>query len=150
VVGPDYSGSIQLVKQLLDGGMPGVPRLSFGVVDVRDLADLHMRHDRRQGRAGPRQRRRQHDHAGHRARAEVPAGRRGRPRPAKVLPNWVVRLASLVQPELKQVVPQLGKVRNSTSEKARRVLGWAPRSNEDTIVDTGESLARLGNAGEAA
>jgi nucleoside-diphosphate-sugar epimerase len=83
VVGPDYSGSIQLVKQLLDGGMPGLPRLSFGVGDVRDLADLRMRHDRsrRQGRAGPRQRRRQHDHAGHRARAEVPAGRRGRPRP---------------------------------------------------------------------
>ena len=25
------------------GGMPGVPRIGFNVVDVRDLADLHLR-----------------------------------------------------------------------------------------------------------
>ena len=27
----------------MDGAMPGTPRLSFGVVDVRDVADLHLR-----------------------------------------------------------------------------------------------------------
>jgi len=43
VLGPDYSASIQLVKRLMDGAMPGSPRLSFGIVDVRDVADLHLR-----------------------------------------------------------------------------------------------------------
>jgi nucleoside-diphosphate-sugar epimerase len=42
VLGPDYSTSILLVQRLMDGAMPGVPRLYFGVVDVRDAADLHL------------------------------------------------------------------------------------------------------------
>src|SRR5262249_8080525 len=43
VLGPDYSTSILIVQRLMDGAMPGCPRLSFGVVDVRDVADLHIR-----------------------------------------------------------------------------------------------------------
>ncbi|HVW69328.1 MAG TPA: aldehyde reductase, partial [Steroidobacteraceae bacterium] len=42
VLGPDYSTSISLVQRLMAGGMPGCPRLYFGVVDVRDVADLHL------------------------------------------------------------------------------------------------------------
>jgi dihydroflavonol-4-reductase len=43
VLGPDFSGSIEIVKSLLDGATPAVPRVYFGVVDVRDVADLHLR-----------------------------------------------------------------------------------------------------------
>ena len=43
VLGPDYSTSILLVKRLMDGAMPGCPDLRFGAVDVRDVADLHLK-----------------------------------------------------------------------------------------------------------
>ena len=43
VLGPDYSTSILLVQRLLEGAMPGCPKLYFGVVDVRDVADIHLR-----------------------------------------------------------------------------------------------------------
>src|SRR5215471_1332777 len=43
VLGPDYSASILLVQRLMDGAMPGTPKLYFGIVDVRDVADLHLR-----------------------------------------------------------------------------------------------------------
>src|SRR5580692_11162895 len=43
VLSADYSTSILILKTMLDGGMPGLPRLYFGVVDVRDVADLHLR-----------------------------------------------------------------------------------------------------------
>jgi nucleoside-diphosphate-sugar epimerase len=43
VLGPDYSTSILLVQRLLDGATPGVPQLYFGVVDGRDVANLHIR-----------------------------------------------------------------------------------------------------------
>ena len=56
----------------------------------------------------------------------------------------MVRLAALRDPAVKQILPELGKTKNATNEKARRVLGWAPRSNEDAIVATAESLLRLG------
>ena len=54
------------------------------------------------------------------------------------------RLASLADPTLKQITTELGKTKNGISEKARRLLGWAPRSREDALVATAESLARLG------
>jgi dihydroflavonol-4-reductase len=47
-------------------------------------------------------------------------------------------------PAVKLIVPELGKAKNATSEKAKRVLGWAPRSNEEALVATAESLLRLG------
>jgi nucleoside-diphosphate-sugar epimerase len=53
-------------------------------------------------------------------------------------------LAALRDSGVKQFVPELGKVRNATNEKSRRLLGWSPRSPEDAIVATGESLLRLG------
>jgi dihydroflavonol-4-reductase len=64
--------------------------------------------------------------------------------PTRELPDWVVRLFALVDPSVRQVVPELGKHKNATSEKARRVLGWSPRSREDAVVATAESLIKLG------
>jgi nucleoside-diphosphate-sugar epimerase len=43
VLGPDYSASILIVQRLMDGALPGCPQLYFGIVDVRDVADLHIR-----------------------------------------------------------------------------------------------------------
>jgi dihydroflavonol-4-reductase len=64
--------------------------------------------------------------------------------PTLQLPNWLVRLAALRDPAVQQIVPELGKTKNATNQKAIRMLGWAPRSNEDAIVATAESLVRLG------
>jgi nucleoside-diphosphate-sugar epimerase len=64
--------------------------------------------------------------------------------PTRQLPDWLVRLAALWDPGVKQVVPELGKRKNATNEKARRLLGWTPRSSEEAVAATGESLVRLG------
>ncbi len=54
------------------------------------------------------------------------------------------KLAALRDPAIKQILPELGKRKNATGEKARRALGWAPRSREEAIAATAESLVRLG------
>jgi nucleoside-diphosphate-sugar epimerase len=64
--------------------------------------------------------------------------------PTRELPNWVMRIAALRDPAVKVLLPQLGKTRNATSEKAQRLLGWRPRSSEEAIVAAAESLLRLG------
>jgi dihydroflavonol-4-reductase len=64
--------------------------------------------------------------------------------PTRQLPDWLVRLAAMRDPAVKQILPELGKVKNATNEKAKRMLGWAPRSNEESILATAESLVRLG------
>jgi len=64
--------------------------------------------------------------------------------PALQLPDWLVRVASLRDPAIRLILPELGKKKNATSEKAQRVLGWMPRSREDSIVATADSLLQLG------
>ena len=64
--------------------------------------------------------------------------------PTIQLPNWLIRLAALWDPAIRQILPELGKRKNASSQKARRVLGWAPRSREEAITATAESLMNLG------
>jgi nucleoside-diphosphate-sugar epimerase len=147
VLGPDYSTSILLVQRLLNGALPGASKLWFGIVDVRDVADLHIRAMTDPAANGERFLAIAGDFMSMRDIAEVLRRRMG-PAAAKVptrqLPNWLVRLAAMRDPAVGQIVPELGKVKNATNKKATRVLGWKPRSNEEAIVATAESLIRLG------
>jgi len=147
VLGPDYSISILLVQRLMDGAMPGCPRLYFGVVDVRDVADLHIRAMTHPAAGGERFLAVAGDFMSIQDIARVLKGRLGASAkrvPTLQLPNWLVRIAAMRDPAVKLILPELGKMKNSTNEKARRLLGWAPRSNEECILATAESLVRLG------
>jgi len=147
VLGPDYSTSILLVQRLMDGALPGCPRLYFGVVDVRDVADLHIRAMTSPAAKGERFLAVAGDFMSMVGIAKVlkeGMGAAAKRVPTRQLPNWLVRLASLRDPAVKLITPELGKVKNATNEKARRLLGWAPRSNQEALVATAESLVRLG------
>jgi len=147
VLGPDYSTSILLVQRMMDGAMPGCPQLYFGAVDVRDVADLHLRAMTDPAARGERFLAVAGDFLSVLEIAKVLKVRMGasaRRVPTRQLPNWLVRLAALRDPAVKQILPELGTVKNGSNEKARRVLGWAPRSNEEALVATAESLLRLG------
>jgi dihydroflavonol-4-reductase len=64
--------------------------------------------------------------------------------PTRRLPAWLVKATAFTDPALKLIVPELNKSKTASGEKARRMLGWAPRSREDSIVATAESLIELG------
>jgi len=147
VLGADYSTSILLVQRLMDGAMPGCPRLSFGIVDVRDVADLHLRAMTSPAAKGERFLAVAGDHIWVKEVARILKRRMGaaaRRVPMGELPNWLVRLVAKRDAAVAQIVPELGKYKNSSNDKARRVLGWAPRSNEDSIAATAESMLALG------
>jgi nucleoside-diphosphate-sugar epimerase len=146
-LGPDISTSILLLQRLMDGALPGCPRLYFGVVDARDVADLHLRamiHPAAGGErflavAGNSMSIRDIALVLKRRMGAAAAGVR-----AFQVPDWLVRVAAWRDPVARQILPELGKVKNASSAKARRLLGWTPLSNEDSIVATAESLVRLG------
>jgi len=147
VLGPDYSTSIQLVKRLLEGSIPGLPRVSYGIVDVRDVADLHRRAMTEPAAAGERFLAAAGEFMSVPEIAAVLRDRLGddaKKVPTRVLPNWLVRLVSVFDSSVKQIVPELGKEKQGSNAKAKQMLGWAPRSNEDAIVASAESLLRLG------
>ena len=147
VLGPDFSPSVLLLRRLMDGSVPACPRLYFGVVDVRDVADLHIRAMTHPAAKGERFLAVAGDCMSILDMAKVLRQRMGASA-AKVprfqLPDWLVRIAAIRNSAVKQILPELGKIKRSTNEKARRVLGWTPRSNEACIVACAESLVRLG------
>jgi dihydroflavonol-4-reductase len=147
VLGPDFASSILLVRRMLDGEVPALPRVTFGIVDVRDVADLHLRAMVHPAAAGQRFLAVAGAFMSVAAIATVlkaRLGALGRRVSTRQAPNWAIRLAAVFVAEARAAVSELGKTKNATSEKAGRVLGWAPRAREDAIAATGESLARLG------
>ena len=147
VLGPDLSSSIRLVKEELDGAMPGAPRLYFNLVDVRDVADLHLRAMTDPAAKGERFLAVVDGPVSIKDVCDVLRERLG-PAAARVptreVPDALVRALALVNPEARGIVGDLGKVRRASNEKARRVLGWEPRSNDEAILATAQSLMRLG------
>jgi dihydroflavonol-4-reductase len=149
ILGPalnaDLSYSLQLIERLLNG-MPGVPRLGFNFVDVRDVADLQLR-----AMTAP-------EAAGERFlattkflwTAEVAAILRERlgagaaKVPTRTVPNLLVRGMARFDPGLRSVVGDLGQRVDYSNEKARTRLGWSPRPIEETIVDCARSLMEQG------
>jgi nucleoside-diphosphate-sugar epimerase len=153
VLGPDLSTSIMIVTRMMDGAMPGLPRMKFGVVDVRDVADLHLRAMTDPRAKGERFLAVAGDFMSLREMALTLKARLGaaaRRVPTRELPDWLVRLAALADLSIRQIVPELGKSKNATSAKAKSLLGWAPNSREDALVATAESLMGLGMLKEKA
>ena len=147
VLGPDYATSILLVEKMLEGTLPGVPRICLGVVDVRDVADLHLRAMTNPAAKGERFLAVAGDFMWLLEIArelKERMGERAKRVPTRQLPDWLVRLARFKDPAVKQIIPELGKWKNATSQKAQSVLGWSPRSREESVVVTAESLMKLG------
>jgi nucleoside-diphosphate-sugar epimerase len=134
---------------MLDGELPALPKFAMGYVDVRDVADLHLRAMTDPAAAGERFL----AISGHSLWVrEIAAilrdrvGERAAKVPTRELPVWTARALAQVNPGLRLLRPQLGRNFDATSEKAQRVLGWSPRPIEDTIADTAESLLALKDA----
>ncbi|HMJ73537.1 MAG TPA: aldehyde reductase [Solirubrobacterales bacterium] len=145
IIGPvlndDRSFSLQVIERLL-GGMPGVPRIGFSFVDVRDVADLEIRAMTAPEAGGGRFVAVEsfqwmtdiaavlRDRMGE-AAAKVPT---------RTVPNLLVRAMAILDPGIRSIVGQLGRKTELSSERARTRLGWSPRPIDETIVECAQSL----------
>lgn len=148
VLGPamsaDVSTSLELVTQPMQKKLPKAPKISFGVVDVRDVADAHVCAMTHPEAAGERfilsERVMWMREMIHILAEAYPDRKLG----SGELPSLLVKLAANFNPVIKQVVPELGCFRNTSSDKARETLGWEPRPAKDAILASAASLIELG------
>lgn len=145
--GPDLSGSVGIVRAMLAGNLPRTPRLWTSAVDVRDVADLHVRAMTSPKAAGERFLAAAGDAISFHHIARILRDGLG-PEAARVpdrdMPNWYVRALSPFVPPLKQFRRNLGVIRHTDAAKARAVLDWEPRPAEEAILASARSLLDLG------
>jgi dihydroflavonol-4-reductase len=135
-------GSVQIIHGMLRGRPGALPRLGFWIVDVRDLADLHIRAMTADAAAGQR-----FIAAGEfmwmedmakTLRAQL--GEKGAKVPTRRLPDLVVRLLLPFMANLRSLAPLLGRRFPLKTDKSRKVLAFVPRPAATTLIDCAESL----------
>ena len=148
VLGSDFSASVEAVRKFLDGSIPALPRFGFSVVDVRDIAVLQLLGMTTPSAAGQR-------FIGSNDFYWVAdiakilkqgLGDKARKVPSISIPDFLVRVVAIFDPVARGRLYELGKPRQVSSEKARRMLGWATRPVLETILDTARSLQAQGLA----
>jgi nucleoside-diphosphate-sugar epimerase len=149
IIGPllsrDASFSLQVIERLLEG-TPGAPRIGFSLVDVRDVAKLHVDAMSASQAGGERF----IAVAEFLWMAEVAAilrrelGEDAGKVPTREVPDLLVRAMGLFDPSIRTITNQLGKKLTYSNEKAKTTLSWAPRPVPESIADTGRRLLELG------
>jgi dihydroflavonol-4-reductase len=147
VLGVDYSHSNQSVRQMFEGDIPACPKISSCYIDVRDVADLHLLAMTHMKAKGERFLATTGEALSMLDVAKILKRRfpdQAKKVPTREIPNFILRIAALRKPELKMVATLLGQYLQASGDKAKELLKWSPRSNEESIVATAESLLRLG------
>ncbi len=152
VIGPvmshDYSTSIEIVTQLLEGKLPGLPKLGFQV-DVRDVADAHVRAMETPEAAGERfivaNEYLWLNEIAQFLKKEFPE--KSKKVPTKSLLSWFLRVLSYVNPPLKLILPDLNKKRFHSNEKCKTRLNWRPRPASESLIDCVNSLDTISSMG---
>lgn len=150
VLGPvmsgDFSASVEILTQLMSGKLPGTPRTGFVIVDVRDVAAAHVLAMTNPAAAGERflvgDRFIWFREAAEIITREFPAY--ASKVPSKDIPGWLLHLIALINPPAKQLIPELNRERHISSEKAKRLLGWKPRTSEEGVIAGARSLIEFG------
>ena len=145
----DMSSGFELLKNIVDGSMKAMPNLQFNIIDVRDVADLHIRAMTSPAAKGQRflalaGGKMSMPEIASLIKSEMPeiAGKV----PSKVLPDWGVRVAALFNARAKNIASMLKASRNVSNEKARTVLGWEPMANnEEATLASLRSMVKFGN-----
>ena len=150
VLGPvmsgDLSASLELLTMPLSGKIPAVPRIGFGIVDVRDVAAAQVAAMTVPGAAGERflvsQPFMWFSDVADVLREAFPAYAKKLPK--GTMPDFMLKIVAVFNPTLKQVIPELGRQRQISNEKARTILGWTPRTANEAIIDGAQSLIDAG------
>jgi dihydroflavonol-4-reductase len=149
VLGPvlddDFGTSAGVIQMILRGKYPGMPRLQFGCVDVRDIAEMHLRAVETTAPGGGR-------YLGvadtlwfvEIARAIKEAlGADAKKVPNRQLPDFLVKTIALIDPGVRGIVSDLGQVREFDNARTRQALGMDFIPARQAAIATARSLVDL-------
>jgi len=131
----------------MNGDHRALPHLHIPIVDVRDVADAHVRAMTATVAAGERyllSNGPAMDLAEIAAIVRAHAGPRAPHVPSRSIPDLVVRAGALLSPRLREIAPEVGYAKRTSNRKAVGELGWQPRAAEEAIAAAADSLIERG------
>jgi dihydroflavonol-4-reductase len=131
----NYGSSLGIVERFLNGKDPMQPPYGLPVVDVRDVAEMHLRAVQRPATAGKRY----IAAAGSMTFAEMAkvlkAAYPARKIATKEAPIFLLRILGLFDASIKSILPKLGTVEETSHARAVAEMGMAFASPEQALRD---------------
>ncbi len=142
ILEPDYGTSGEIVRKIMRRDLPGLPKLGFGSVDVRDVATAHVKSMETPAAAGQRfccvaEDAWMSDIA---AILKRNYAQRGYKIPTFVMPNIMVRLAAIFDKAVRVVIYELGTLPRVDNSRIRETLDWQPRGLEEMVTAMADSM----------
>ncbi len=148
VMGPpldkNYGSSIGVVRRILRGKDPMMPMLGFAVVDVRDVAEMHLRAVQRPETAGKRYLSVSGDMTMPEMAQTLKAAYPARRIPTRVAPMFLLRLMALFDPQIKAILPSVGIIHSESNARAQADMGMTFISPQDAVRASGAWLVEHG------
>ena len=132
-----------LDMKLLDGSMPFIPKFGIDLVDVKDVAEMHIEAMLNKDASGKRFLL-SSDTIWYSEVANLLRENGFNKAPRYTVPNLFIRLFALFDKEAKLALDRLGKKYTLHSNNAHDILNWKPRNIESAIIDTAKQLYDLG------
>lgn len=148
VLADDFAAPMAWMTRLLNGEMPGCPNVTLNVIDVRDVADLHlvaMTDSRAKGERFLCVQQPPLSIKDISMTLREGLGKSARRCPKMGVPDFLIKLNAFIDPGVALIVPQLSIVDQISGEKAIKVLDWKPKfTAKEAVIAAGESLIKYG------
>lgn len=136
------NASIEYIRRLLAGDIPAIPNIGQVVVDVRDVANLHvlaLEHPEANGRRfiAANEFLWITDMA-HILREAF--GEAASKVPTRRAPNWLIRLVGLWDRPVRSILSELDEQKLHSNQDAVDLLGWSPRPAREAVISCAQSL----------
>jgi len=134
--------SIAMISGLISGKLPMVPQVAMGMVDVRDVAKLHVAAMKDKGSAGKRYIASTAEPVAMLKLAATLRGAGYSKVPSIKAPNLMIKMMSLFDSEAKGMVPELGRMISYDISDTLDSLNWKPTKVDESVLEMAASISR--------
>ncbi|NDH64436.1 MAG: aldehyde reductase [Alphaproteobacteria bacterium] len=142
-LGAEIDGqSVALMTDMIGGKMPMIPDIAMGMVDVRDVAKLHVAAMTAADAAGKRFIAATAEPVSMRDVAAVLREAGYTKAPKRNAPRVAIKMMSLFDREAKGLLPMIGKRAAFDNQATFDILGWQPTPMDASLTEMAASIAR--------
>ena len=146
VLGPTLTGrvegeSLTFISEIINGKYPLVPDISVLLIDVRDVAKLHVAAITAEGAVGKRFIASSDEPLHFKEVTGILKDAGYKKASTRQAPKFLLKLMSLFDDQVKGLLPMVGERQTVANKEPYEILGWEPTPIDQSLIETAESIA---------